>query len=162
MVMLGVGILTFGQAYSDANIASGSTRTGARLASAAYAPATDKAAAATAVLNAVASDMTNLRSATPVQVWLYKADPTTGLPPSGNFTSCSGNCIKWTYNSTTKTWGSASGNWSSPDGCGADVDYVGVWEQTNLNLNTAFFGNRTLTVNQRTVMRIEPVVTTLC
>ena len=162
MVMLGIGILTFGQAYSDASITSGSTRTGARLASAIYAPATDKDAAAASILAAIQSDLANLRSATPVEVWVYKADPTTGLPPSGGFTTCSGACMRWRWDTATSAFLARQGSWTQPNGCGQQTDYVGVWIKANLNLNTAFFGSRTITVTQRTTMRIEPIITTLC
>ena len=97
MVMLAVGILAFGQAYGDASITSGASRSGARLASASYAGATDKNAAAASVLAAVQADLANLRGSTPVEVWMYQA-AANGDPPSGNYTTCSGNCIKWTWN----------------------------------------------------------------
>jgi len=162
MVLLGIGILTYGQAYSDASITSGSTRTGARLASATYAPATDKDAAAASVLAAIQADLGNLKSATPVEVWMYKADGATGLPPSGNFTSCSGACMKWRWSAATSAFLARQGSWSQPNGCGAQTDYVGVYIKATLNLNTGLFGARTITVNQKTIMRLEPIITTLC
>jgi len=162
LVMLVFGIISFGQAYSSGNTVAGATRTGARLASATYAPATDKNAAAAAVAAAVKADLSNLSLATPVEMWMYKAD-SNGLPNGdATFTNCSSNCIKWTWNTTTATWNSASGSWSNPNGCGQTLDYVGIYVKATHKLNNTFFGSTTLTIKQKTSMRIEPVSNVLC
>ena len=169
MVLLAFGIITFGQAYSNATITAGSTRTGARLASATYVRTGDRnlGTQANTIAAAVAVDLNNLQGATPVShVDPYKADATTGFTftrvlPS--FTTCGTNCISYAWNSTTKAWGSSSGSWTGlPNGCTEPLDYVGVYVKVTDPLKTGLFGTQTITINQHTVMRIEPVSNVLC
>ena len=95
VILLTFGLIEFSSAYQSSAVATSASRAAARTGSAeALLPtyAIDAATAAATALHTVGANE-------PQVLWIYKADATTGLPSSGNFTTCSTNCICLLYTS---------------------------------------------------------------
>jgi Flp pilus assembly protein TadG len=98
-----------------------------------------------------------------LEVWVYRASATTGLPsvsgvvPSGG--NCSNNCIKYTWLTGATKLTYLAGSWpsSSQNACQGDAtrDSLGVYvKYTHTSPIGFFFKN--LTVAESTVMWLEP------
>ena len=106
-----------------------------------------------------------LPSDAPVQLWIYRADPTTGLPDSGNFTTLCTRCVVYNWDLTLKKWNTTSpvvNNWpatgsgTAQNACIATADSVGVWVKATHKMVSGFFGS-VKTLTDHTVMRLEPL-----
>ena len=79
-------------------------------------------------------------------MWVYKADDTTGYPSSGNFTTCSTKCIKYTWIPSTRKFDTANpsgGGWlaSTQNACNSsNWDSVGVYVKLKHKFLTKLFG----------------------
>ncbi len=142
VLVITFGMIEFSSAYQSSSVATAATRSGARVASAeALLPtfATDAALAAGTALRTVGSDE-------PQEMWIYKADDVTGLPASGNFTTCSTKCIKYTWIQATRTFDTANptgGGWaaSTQNACNStNWDSVGVYVKLKHKFITKLFG----------------------
>jgi hypothetical protein len=173
MVFL-LGIIEFGLVYATGATATGSSRTGARLAATNYAPAkttsTTRRAAADQIAAAVSADLMNLTSAEPIGMIIYRVDPNSsdGAPvggwPTSNDTmsgSCATDCIKYLWTGSPKKMTYSSGDWAAPDACGTTVDTIGVDVLVKHHYLTGLIG-RTRYVTGHTVMRLEPLPTDQC
>lgn len=167
MVFL-LGIIEFGLVYATGATATGSSRSGARLAAASFGPgkATMSTQAAN-VANAVSADLTALSSAVPVGMVVYKVNGTDGSPsggfPAKNATmtgGCTSNCYRYTWNTSTKKMVASGGpGWtlSNADICqAASTASVGVWVLLRHNYLTQILGQYKF-VTGLTVMRLEPI-----
>jgi hypothetical protein len=163
VVMLTFGLLEFSSAYQSSSVAWAAARAGARVASAeALLPtyALDAAAATATALHGVGSNE-------PVEMWVYKANTSTGYPSSGNFTTCSTNCIKYTWLPSTKAFDTANpggSGWpaSTQNACNeSQWDSVGIYVKLNHRFLTKLFG-AAITLTNHTVFRLEPAPTQLC
>jgi hypothetical protein len=171
LIVLTMGILEFGLAFGSSATTTASTRSGARLAAASYAPAATtlagKQAVGDQVAAAVTADLKALSNATPVGMVLYKVDSTQtdGEPiggfPSDTMSGCSTECLKYTWSSSTKQMVYSSGSWLDPDACGTTVDSVGVYVITNHHFVTGLFGSGKF-LHGKTVMRLEPLPSDSC
>ncbi len=100
-------------------------------------------------------------------MWVYKADPTTGLPPSGNFTTCAADCIQYTWLQATRSFDTANpsgGGWSysTQNACNPSLwDSVGVYVKLKHRFLTRLFG-ADITLADHAVFRLEPAPTQLC
>ncbi|HEV3225563.1 MAG TPA: TadE/TadG family type IV pilus assembly protein [Acidimicrobiales bacterium] len=157
LVIMVFGIVELGFLFRSASVVTSSTRSGVRLMAAQYGSATtsgNQANVLTAVRQTVEKDLSNRASDdTPAVLWIYKADPSTGLPLNGDFSSCSAPCIQYTW--TGSQFGSPSGSWAAPNVCGSNHDTVGVFVRMThspIGFNN-FFG--TLTINEHAVMALE-------
>src|SRR6476661_7104558 len=111
ILIITFGLIEFSSAYQSSSVASAAARTAARTASAEalltnY--ATDAAAAAATALKTVPADE-------PLEMWVYRAN-TAGYPESGGFSTCSTNCIKYTWLAASRTFDTAhpsGGGWPS-------------------------------------------------
>jgi Flp pilus assembly protein TadG len=160
LVVMVFGIVELGFLFRSAAIVNTSTRSGARLAASQYGSATTVADQRNVMDNAAESVERDLASRggvdTPVQLWIYKAD-TDGFPiGKGSFSSCTAPCFIYTWNSGTSKFVRQSGAWANPVVCGPSHDSVGVY--VRLSHAPLGFSNfiGTLTVNEKTVMRLEP------
>jgi Flp pilus assembly protein TadG len=162
VILVTFGLIEFSSAYQSSSVASASARAGARVASAeALLPtyATDAAAAAATALHTVSSSE-------PVELWVYKADAN-GYPSSGNFSTCSTNCIKYTWLPATRLFDTASpggGGWpyTTQNACNQNSwDSVGVYVKLNHKFLTKLFGT-SITLTDHAVFRLEPAPTQLC
>jgi Flp pilus assembly protein TadG len=172
MVFL-LGIIEFGLVYATGATATGSSRTGARLAAASFGP--NKAtmqSASNDVASAVSSDLTSLTSAVPVGMIVYKVDSTsTSGAPSGGFPArndsmtggCTSSCYRYTWNAATKKMVAASSpGWTNPSVCtAASTDSVGVWVLVRHSYLTGLIGRYNY-VAGKTIMRLEPVPADQC
>ena len=161
------GIVELGFLYRSASIVNSSSRSGARLAAAQYSGAQTSATQNIVVDNVRLTVEKDLQSRattdTPVQLWVYKADvngnPTVPINAPA-FSSCSTNCFVMPWIPATGHFASplnaSVGSWPLPDGCGKAIDSIGVWLQvTHVPLGfTSAFG--TVTLKEKTVMRLEP------
>jgi hypothetical protein len=158
ILLLIAGIVEYGFLFRSASVTSTATRSGARLASAAYPSAgpANQSTVIDSVRQTVEKELTSRHgSDTPVDLWIYKAD-TAGLPPSGNFSTCSAPCFVYRWDSPAKTFTLVSGSWPAPDVCGNEHDSVGVFvrvQHSAVGFSSIF---PSFTVKERTVMRLEP------
>jgi hypothetical protein len=154
------GIVELGFLFRSATIVNTSTRSGARLVASQYASATTTANQLNVMDNAAETVERDLASRggvdTPDQLWIYKADAD-GFPiGKGNFSSCTSPCFIYKWNSGADKFVRQGGQWPAPLVCGTSHDSVGVYvrlEHAPLGF-TNFIG--TVTVNEKTVMRLEP------
>ena len=153
IVLLLFGIIEFGFVFKNYLGVTSSTRAGVRIASAMPRDADFALRAAEAVVReGQALDRTNI-----TKIWVYDADKTTGLPDSGNFTSCT-KCISYTVSSSGTL--TASGSWlaTSHNACLNDDahTYIGVYvEYDNPGVTGIIFSEITLT--DQSVMSLEPM-----
>jgi Flp pilus assembly protein TadG len=172
MILLVLGIMEFGLLFTSYSTTTASTRSGARLAATDYAQAGTTAAAQTAsaagIAAATAADLKVLNNATPVGMAIYKVNPSSadgapygGFPGPGMAGGCTTDCIRFTWNASTRSMTYQSGSWTNPDACGTTVDSIGVYVQTRHSYITPTFGN-VRTVGAHTVMRLEPLPTDQC
>ena len=96
------------------------------------------------------------------QVWVYKASAATGLPDSGSFAGCTV-CVKFQWSGGALI--PSSSNWpaSSQNACSGDPARasLGVYVQYKHSSPLGFFFNPA-TLNQSTVMWIEPTTAPIC
>jgi hypothetical protein len=103
------------------------------------------------------------------EVWVYKADPATGLPLSG--ATCPANCVKYAWNSGLKkldwipgtTWG-----YQTQNACAGDLgpapplrDSLGVYVKYKHLAPLGWFFNNAI-VSESTVMWLEPSFALVC
>jgi Flp pilus assembly protein TadG len=163
VLLITFGMIEFSSAYQSSSVASAASRAGARVASAeALLPtfATDAALAAGTALRTVGSDE-------PQEMWIYKANDTTGLPASGNFTSCTTKCIKYAWIQSSRTFDTANptgSGWlaNTQNACNStNWDSVGVYVKLKHRFITKLFGAN-ITLSDHAVFRLEPAPTQLC
>lgn len=160
LVVMVFGIVELGFLFRTATVVNNSTRSGARLAASQYASATTPADQLNVMDNAATTVARDLASRggsdEPKELWIYKAD-TNGFPMGKtSFSACSSPCFIYTWNPGTELFDRTSGSWAQPLVCGGDHDTVGVYvrlKHAPIGF-TNFLGD--LTVNERTVMRLEP------
>jgi Flp pilus assembly protein TadG len=155
VVLIVFGIIEWGLAFKDALTVSSATRAGVRTASAMPRQSNMPAQTKAAMEKAVAA----LPNGAIQQMWIYKADPSTGFPDGGSsFTSCT-TCFVYNWDTATQKFVSAgSQTWPSTtqSACAGSVDSVGVYLKVNHALITGFFGNNVV-LKDHTVMNLEPV-----
>jgi len=183
LILLVFGIIEFSFVMRDRIAVTSAVRSGARTASAearavGYAdlitntPATVTGLVPDAV-KAVARNATGIPKTSIQELWVYQSD-SNGLPPSGNFTSCSGNCVRYTWDplrtyvdpTTGQTvvggFTLASGAWAytSINACPGDANAqsVGVYLRVRHSFITGLFGT-TVNLSDNGVMKFEPIPT---
>jgi Flp pilus assembly protein TadG len=162
LVALTFGILEFSSAYHDSSITADATRAGGRVGSA----LATNPAYATSVVNAVNSALKTLPSNSPQELWIYKAN-SRGYPGStDDFSSCTSDCIKYRWNSSTRTFDTSNpgGNgWpaSRQQVCTQPFDEIGVYVKVDHKFLTRLFGAH-VTLADHSVFRFEPVPTSVC
>ena len=163
ILIITFGMIEFSSAYQSSSVASAAARSGARVASAeALLPnyAFDAALAAGTALRTVPADE-------PIEMWVYKADDTTGYPSSGNFQSCTTKCIKYLWVPATRSFDTANptgSGWQSntQNACNSsNWDSVGVYVKLKHKFITGLFG-ADITLADHAVFRLEPAPTQLC
>lgn len=170
MVLVVMGIIEFGFAFGSSSTANGASRSGSRLAAAAYATSgtisANQKAAADQIADTVGADLVGLTSADPVGVVIYRADPTsTSGEPEGGFPAddliggCSSDCYRYEWDGDEMVY--KSGNWPNPDACGLELDSIGVYVQAKHNYITGIIGSHVY-VDGHTVMRLEPLPSDQC
>lgn len=98
-----------------------------------------------------------------INVWVYKADGTTGLPTSGltsGIPSCTSNCVKYTWpgGATKLTYLSGSWAYTSQNACNGDAarDTLGVWvKYSHASPLGSTVWNRDM--SESTVIFLEPI-----
>jgi hypothetical protein len=170
LVMLVMGIIELSFAFASLSTANGSSRSGARLAAAAYATSgtvtEDQQAAADQIAGTVAADLKNLTSAEPVGMTIYRANPLAtdgapvgGYPHDGMAGGCSTDCFRYMWDGDSMNY--VSGGWPSPDACGTTLDSIGVFVQVKHNYMTGFVGE-SVHLEGHTIMRLEPLPSDEC
>ncbi len=159
LIALTFGIIEFSSAFHVRSTASDAARAGARVGSA---QATNPAFA-TSVVQAVNAAFSTIPANEPQELWIYKAN-NAGYPGSGTgFSSCSGNCIKYTWSKSARAFTGSSGGWAatSHQVCKQPYDEIGVYVKVNHPFITKIFGS-SLTITDHAVFRFEPVASTAC
>lgn len=152
LVTIIYGVVETSFLYRDALVVSSASRAGARMASGLPRDASFATTTATQVAGALGSaDLSRVGA-----VWIFKADATTGLPDSGNFTTCS-TCVKFKGSASGLVADGPSG-WAaaSQNACIGTQDTVGVYVRYRYPSRLGyFFPNQFVT--ESTVMRLEPL-----
>jgi Flp pilus assembly protein TadG len=155
VLLIVFGIIEWGLAFKDALTVSSATRAGVRTASAMPRQSNMAAQTKAAVEKAVAA----LPNGSIQQMWIYKADPSTGYPDGGSsFSGCT-TCFVYSWDTATQKFvsaGSQTWNYASQSACSGAVDSVGIYLKVNHALITGFFGNNVV-LKDHTVMNLEPV-----
>ncbi len=172
LVLLVLGIIEFGLLFTSYSTASGSSRSGARLAATAYSQAgpvtTAQNDAADQIAAAVSADLKVLNNAEPTGMVIYKVNPSSadgapygGFPGGDMVGGCTSSCIRYTWNAGTQKMVKQSGSWTNADACGVAVDSIGVYVQAKHSFMTGFFG-ADHDADGHTVMRLEPLPADQC
>jgi Flp pilus assembly protein TadG len=162
LIALVFGIVEFSSAYHDSSLVSDATRAGGRVGSA---QATNPDFA-TNVVAAVNSAVTTLPDDAPQELWVYKANANGYPGNTSDFSSCATNCIKYTWNTSTRSFNAANpqgGGWpaSSHQVCRNPFDEIGVYLKIDHDFVTRLFGAN-VTLTDHSVFRFEPVPTSIC
>ncbi len=170
LALLMFGILEYGVAFKNAGMVSASSRAAAR----AFAAEPKSTEAADAARYAAEDALNSLVSSTPLNLYLYRANGTTGQPCSNS--GCTGSstvsavctagatwCITYTWSTTTSEFVLSGGSWTpaSRNACLATADYVGATVSARYDFFSNFFGSST-TLTDRTTMRLEPMPVGFC
>jgi Flp pilus assembly protein TadG len=159
LVLVTFGIIEYSSAYHDESLTADAARAGARVGSS---MATDSGMPA-AVVAAVNSAVSTMPSDAPQELWIYKAN-NAGYPGNGtSFSSCSTNCLKYTWSQGSKSFTGGSGSWSMSTNqvCTMPYDQVGVYVKVNHPFITGMFGSA-MTLTDHAVFRFEPVASSAC
>ncbi len=155
LVSILYGIVETSFLFRDGLVVSSASRAGARMAASLPRDTTF----ATNGRDQVQDALSGMQMARVTDVWIYKADATTGLPPSGNFTTCNNSCIRYTGNATgLVAAGTNTGTWtaSQQNACSGSQDSVGVYVKYSYPSRVGLFNGKAL--SERTVMRLEPYI----
>jgi len=154
------GVAEFGMALRSRHALSEASRTGARAGS--VIPRLDgyEQIAAESV---AASLSGSIPAQSVLNLTIYKADPVTGDPVDGTYTTCT-TCWRYQWDPGTATFNPVPGpKWEAEDqnACGdvGNTDYLGVWISGEHDLVTTFWSD-TILLSSRVVMRLEPVTGT--
>jgi hypothetical protein len=123
-----------------------------------------QASFATDAARQVTNSLDALNKANIQKVWVYKASASTGLPDSGDFTSCA-TCVKFTWDTATSALKVTSNNWANTaqNACQGDANrsLLGVYvEYRHESLTRIILNNRVL--GESTVMWLEPTTAPVC
>jgi len=164
MVMLVFGLVEYSRVYSDAAKVSDATRAGARV-GASMGRDPDYA---TAMAQATSSVLRELPAAAPQEIWIYRANAQgyAGADGTTSFTTCSANCIKYTWVPATQSFDTASpagGGWapSTHKICSVPFDQIGAYVKVTHTFTTSLFGN-TRSLSDHSVFRFEPKDPSVC
>lgn len=162
LIIVVFGIIEWSAAYHDASVTADATRSGGRMASA----ESLNASYATNAASAVAATLQSLPASEPQEMWVYKAN-SNGYPGGGaDFSTCSTNCIKYTWQAASKTFNTAApgGNgWpaASQQVCTEPFDEVGIYVKISHSFITNLFG-ATVALTDHAVFRLEPTSLAAC
>jgi hypothetical protein len=160
LILLTFGTIEFSSAYHDRSIAADAARSAARVGSAKPRQSDFASAAASAASSAVRT----LPSGVPQELWIYKAN-SQGYPGGGSgFSSCSANCIKYTYSQGSRAFVQSGGSGWDPTTqqvCTQPYDEIGVYVKLRHQFVTGLFG-AALTLSDHAVFRFEPVPSSQC
>jgi hypothetical protein len=157
IVLLFFGILEFGLLFRSTLTFSNAVRSGVRTAVAL--PRVDGYELATA--SAVAAALDGIGDDSVEYLTVYRADPDSGEPVTGDFETCSTDCWRFDWNSGTREFVPVAGTgWPATEqaACGTEeaTDFLGVYIKGRYSFVTGFFGvDQTLT--ERAIMRLEPL-----
>jgi hypothetical protein len=90
-------------------------------------------------------------------LWIYKAKAD-GTPESGGFSSCTSNCISFTWDDATDAFVKPTGSWpsASQNACAGESNAVGIYLKVKHQFLSGFFPGD-LALTDHTVMNLEPV-----
>ena len=157
-----MGIIDFGMVFSDMQTVGSASRQGAR-SGVAYSRQMGYDQQVTAAVKSALSART---TGTPLELWVYRVDPTSGEKGSpvgfSNFEDCITDCWKYTWNGSD--WQFSGGNkwnWNNMNACTGDLDVLGVRVKVRHDMVTGLFGDAK-TLTDKTVMRLEPQPLSTC
>jgi hypothetical protein len=161
LMILTFGAIEFGIAFRDSAGISSSTRAGARIASAST--GADTALFYDNTKKAVSDSLTDLMTADPTQLVIYRADNNGNAP--GGFDGCT-DCMRFNWDAGSKTWIASGGDqWTLDERtdqiCHGSLESVGVYVKADQPFITGLFG-ATKTLSHKTAMRLEPPSTEQC
>lgn len=184
MALLAFGVIEFGVAYKNVGLSTSATRAAARafssepklgdegvdssLESSCQIPGnltSDTGGVAMRSACLAATDaMRGLVSATPTELFVYEADPSSGqLVGGGGFPTSAncpaGTCVRYAWSGSTEagSFQLAAGSWParSRNACFRNSETAGVLVRVDNEFFTRFFGTRT-TIEEHTTMNLEP------
>jgi Flp pilus assembly protein TadG len=167
LIVLLMGIVESSFLFKDWVTVSAAARAGARMGAGQPKVSTFAQSAADQVANSIqtSNSTSGLIPANIQAVWVYKATAATGLPDSGNFTTCTA-CVKYTWNGTSLVQSSSGWNsglsTGSPPGQNACIGdparmSLGVYVQYKHSSPLHFFFDN-FVMSESTVMWLEPFI----
>lgn len=164
ILLIVFSIIELAFAYRSASVTATAARAGARLAASTYGEAetaAERVAARDAIATAVNVALGDLRDeATPVKLLVYEANAS-GRPLSDSYAVCGASCMRFDWNSGAQQFQYSGGSWNDADNCGQVIDRVGVYIEAT-HRPTAPIVNLSITIDETTVMRLEPGAFSLC
>jgi Flp pilus assembly protein TadG len=168
-LLLVFGVIEWGLFFSGSATSTSAARNGSRFASANFAVSANKQVAADSIKDVVQGNLVALTGQDePIALWIYEADAN-GNPSTGNFTSCTVGCYRYTWNTATSSFDFDLGSpgWTNPKAClkNPPVDYIGVYVQVRHTYVTGFLNRivgATSTINEHATARLEPLPSTQC
>jgi hypothetical protein len=161
VLLIVFGAIEFSSLFKDAATLSSAARSGGRTASAE--PRNGNMPIDTAA--AVSTALSSLPSGSPQQLFIYDATGSSSAP-----SSCSANCVSFTWNAGSKSFVADGYDASSPPSwvkdqnvCGGSGPWsrVGIWVKASHPFVTNLFGaGKTLTSNA--IFRAEPLPVSQC
>jgi Flp pilus assembly protein TadG len=170
LMLITLGIIEYGSAYQQDAAVAAASRAGARVASASsktpFGVTNTATDSGVVTANAVQAALQSVGSASPVQMEIWRVEPSdaTCAPPS--FTGCTYKInYQWNASSKAFTTTASATAWpptkqfacpgtANPLG-GTGPDQIGIWVQmTHKAVTHMFGGSKTLT--GQTIMRLEP------
>ena len=165
ILLIVFGIIEFTLLLKDNVAVTSAVRAGSRTASAEPRVATfldDTARSMTRTVKTL--DKSGLEGAKGGNLYIYEANPTTGLPigsSSGTFT-CGTNCVRYDWDAGAQKFLLRSGTWphTSVNACAGDpnITVVGVRLEYRHDFLTGLFGNG-MTLADESVQNFEPIST---
>ena len=156
LVFITFGMLEFGLYWQQSHTYNEAARSAARIgATLAREPGYQ-----TTMIDELTGAMEGLPVDSVQRVTIYKADPDTGEPITGDVETCTVDCYRFNWNETSETFSQVSGpEWAPLDqaACGQEghTDYIGVHVRGTYTSLTGMIGNRT--IREETILRLEPV-----
>lgn len=164
ILLIVFSIIQLSFAFRTASVSSTAARAGARIAASTYGEAettAERIAARGAIASAVNVAIDDLRpEATPDKLYVFEASAS-GRPLSGSLSSCVASCLTFDWNPVTEAFEYTSGSWDDADNCGRVIDRVGVHVLVRHRPTVALV-SANLTIDETTVMRLEPGAFSAC
>jgi len=179
LIIFALGIFEFGFIFRDTNVMANSLRSAARVG----AQSKNGSSADLSALQTLMTSTAKLQNATVTKVIIYKSTSANGAPPANCLTATtsgakpygvSGSCSVYlgtdlttanlsTSNFNCPTLGASSwdANWcpsSRQATVTTSLDYLGVYIEVKYNGTTGLLPGRTVTLKDRAISRIEPIV----
>ncbi len=144
------GVVEVSFLMRDAIVVSSASRAGARMGSSLPRYSTF----ATDTKDQVEDALAGVQMSRVNKVWVFKANAATGLPDSGNFTTCTV-CVKFKGSGSSLVSDGGTWAYTSQNACAGSQDMLGVYVEYRYPSRLGFLFNSKI-LTESTVMKLEP------